>query len=142
VGFSLALVLVSCSREEPIVIRFEARDLAGPAAARGDSAADAAAPRDASSHDAAAARPLDAGLARAGRPECAAAADCVVVPLDCCDCANGGKQTALPKARRAAYEAARAKRCKGTMCTQMLSTDSSCGKRAACESGHCVLRSK
>ena len=68
-----------------------------------------------------------------------AAADCVVEPTDCCDCANGGKQHAIPKKLAAAQKAARAERCKATACTMMLSTDPSCGERADCVDGQCVM---
>ncbi len=71
--------------------------------------------------------------------ECKRAADCVVEPADCCDCANGGKQHAITRARAAASRAARAKRCRDVMCTMMYSTDPSCGKRAGCVDHRCVL---
>ena len=64
---------------------------------------------------------------RARRRECKAAADCVVEPLDCCDCANGGKQHAIAKKTAAAAKSAHAAKCKAQMCTMMLSTDPSCG---------------
>ncbi|MCA1665611.1 MAG: hypothetical protein LC659_15310, partial [Myxococcales bacterium] len=71
--------------------------------------------------------------------ECKVAADCVIEPVDCCDCANGGKQHAIAKKAAAAAKAARAGRCKGKMCTMMLSTDPSCGQRAQCVEGACVM---
>ncbi len=131
VVFGLALVAVGCREEPTIVIKFEPNDLAG-----------AAKPADMSSP----AKPPVADLAVAataekkkGKPECKVAADCVIEPADCCDCANGGKQHAIPKKAAAASKAARAERCKTTMCTMMLSTDPTCGQRAGCVDGQCVM---
>jgi hypothetical protein len=65
-----------------------------------------------------------------------------VEPEDCCDCANGGRQHAIAKAQQAASKAARTKRCKGVMCTLMLSVDPTCGKRPDCVEGQCVMVDK
>lgn len=143
-AFVAALVLscvVGCREEPTIVIKFEPNDLAGVAAKPADLGA--------------AAKPADLGVAAkpadlAGPPaaekkkkskaaECKAAADCVLEPIDCCDCANGGKQHAIAKKAAAAARTARAERCKGKMCTMMLSTDPSCGQRADCVDGECVM---
>jgi hypothetical protein len=63
----------------------------------------------------------------------------VLEPLDCCDCANGGRQHAVPKKQLAKVKAERAKRCKNAMCTMMLSTDPTCGQQADCVAGECVM---
>ena len=126
----LAFLAVGCREEPTIVIKFEPNDLAGRAK-----------PADLST---AAPKPVaDMAVAavekKKGKAECKVAADCVVEPADCCDCANGGKQHAIPKKAAAASKAARAERCKTTMCTMMLSTDPSCGQRADCVDGQCVM---
>jgi hypothetical protein len=86
------------------------------------------------------------GRARAGRAPAAAAADCktdkdcVVVVVDCCPCSEGGKQRAIPRKEKPAYEKDRKKRCEGTMCTEAVSQDPSCSQRAFCGAGICELR--
>jgi hypothetical protein len=129
------LALVACRDEPTIVIKFEPSDLAAARPSSVDAAPTAKAPADLGS----AAAP-DAGAKKAS--ECKTAADCVVEPAECCDCANGGKQHAIPKARAQASKAARAKKCAGVMCTMMLSTDPTCGQRADCVSGACVMATK
>ena len=126
----LAFLTVGCREEPTIVIKFEPNDLAG----RAKPADLATAPPVADM--AAATVEKKKGKSAA---ECKVAADCVVEPLDCCDCANGGKQHAIAKTAAAASKAARAERCKTTMCTMMLSTDPSCGQRADCVDGQCVM---
>jgi hypothetical protein len=76
------------------------------------------------------------------KKECKTAADCAVVPEDCCDCANGGRQQAIAKKKLAAAKAARQAHCKHTMCTMMLSTDPTCGMRAECVAGACAMVKK
>jgi hypothetical protein len=141
-GWLLVFVTIAggagCREEnEPtIVIKFEPNDMAAGPAAR--------------PHDGGALALVDAGkpaLAPATKSaahatECKQSADCVVEPDDCCDCANGGRQHAIPKTKAMAAKAAREKRCKGQMCTMMLSTDPTCGKRAECVAGACVLADK
>jgi hypothetical protein len=75
----------------------------------------------------------------AGTADCKIDADCVVVTDDCCPCSEGGKQRAIPKKERAAYEKDRKKRCEGTMCTEVMSQDPSCSQRAMCGAGICEL---
>lgn len=70
---------------------------------------------------------------------CKKDADCVLVPDDCCSCTEGGKQHAIARSGKRAYEATRNKRCAGTMCMQMMSQDPSCSKRAVCNAGSCDL---
>jgi hypothetical protein len=70
---------------------------------------------------------------------CKTDADCVAVPEDCCPCSEGGKQRALPKKERAAYDKDRKKRCAGTMCTEVMSQDPSCSQRVFCGAGICEL---
>lgn len=126
----LAFLAVGCREEPTIVIKFEPNDLAGRAKPADLAAAPPAADMAAVTVE------KKKGKAAA---ECKVAADCVVEPLDCCDCANGGKQHAIAKKAAAAAKAARAERCKTTMCTMMLSTDPSCGQRAGCVDGQCVM---
>ncbi len=130
---ALAISTVGCREEPTIVIKFEPNDLAG-AARPADMSSPAAKPADLAT---VAAAPVEKKKGKA--PECKVAADCVVEPLDCCDCANGGKQHAIAKKAAAAAKAARAERCKTKMCTMMLSTDPSCGQRADCVDGQCVM---
>jgi hypothetical protein len=77
--------------------------------------------------------------AATGSADCKTDADCVVVTDDCCPCSEGGKQRAIPKKERAAYEKDRHKRCQGTMCTEAISQDPSCSQRAMCGAGICEL---
>lgn len=123
------MLLVACRDEPTIVIKFEPSDLA---AARAPVSVDAGAPARA---------PADLGAPKQAS-ECKAAADCIVVPAECCDCANGGRQHAIAKAHAAAAKKARAKQCAGVMCTMMASTDPTCGKRADCVAGACVMVDK
>jgi hypothetical protein len=124
-----AFVALGCREEPTIVIKFEPNDLAGRAKPADLATAPVA-------DMASATVEKKKGKAAA---ECKVAADCVVEPLDCCDCANGGKQHAIAKKAAAASKAARAERCKTKMCTMMLSTDPSCGQRADCVDGQCVM---
>jgi len=133
------VLLVGCKEEPPIVIKFEPLDAA---AVKPAATADAAAPMIAPTP-----RVADAGVARApvkkaGAPECKTAADCVVLPVECCDCANGGKQHAVSKKVAAATKAARAQKCKTAVCTMMFSTDPTCGMRASCVAGQCAMAKK
>ncbi len=66
--------------------------------------------------------------------ECNTASDCIAVPVECCDCAHGGKLKAAPKSKAAASA------CADVLCVQMMSSDKTCKLKAACENGHCVLR--
>lgn len=134
-GVLLALSCIVGCREEPtIVIKFEPNDLAGVTVV--------AKPADMTvvADLAVAAKKAPVVEKKKGAAaECKVAADCVVEPVDCCDCANGGKQHAVAKKAAAAAKAARVERCKGKMCTMMLSTDPSCGQRADCVDGACVM---
>jgi len=134
----LGCLLGGCREEPTIVIKFEPNDLAGASVGTKPSGA---------SDMAAAPKPADLAVAAATKPEkkkgaaaeCKVAADCVVEPIECCDCANGGKQHAIAKKTAAATKAAREAKCKTAMCTMMLSTDPSCGMRADCVDGACVM---
>lgn len=79
------------------------------------------------------------GRSAAKAGSCKKDADCVLVADDCCSCNEGGKQHAIGKGGKNAYEAARQKRCAGTMCPQMMSQDPSCAQHAACRAGSCAL---
>jgi len=128
-----SLGVVGCREEPTIVIKFEPNDLAG--AAKPADLGAAPKPADLAVVAVEKKKPKAAGTAA----ECKVAADCVVEPVDCCDCANGGRQHAVPKKQLAKVKAERAKRCKNAMCTMMLSTDPSCGQRADCVDGACVM---
>jgi hypothetical protein len=71
--------------------------------------------------------------------DCKTDKDCVLVADDCCSCAEGGKQRAIPKKQKDAYEKERKKRCGDTACTEMVSTDPSCSQRPFCGAGICEL---
>jgi len=137
-----------CREEPTIVIKFEPNDMAGHPPAVAPAAVPTALPTAAQAD--LSVRPSDLGLAKKPTPppaakptkataECKVAADCVIEPTDCCDCANGGKQHAIPKKKAAASKAARAERCKTAVCTMMLSIDPSCGQRSDCADGVCVM---
>jgi hypothetical protein len=79
------------------------------------------------------------GKAPASTEDCKKDSDCVVVIDDCCSCAQGGKQRAIPKKQRDAYEKDRKKRCADTACTEMMSTDPTCTQEAFCAVGICEL---
>jgi hypothetical protein len=70
---------------------------------------------------------------------CKTDADCVAVVDDCCPCSEGGKQHSIPKKEQAAYEKERRTRCKGTMCTEVMSQDPSCSQKPFCGAGICEL---
>jgi len=86
----------------------------------------------------------EAKHARAKAPaaalDCKVDADCVAVPDDCCPCSEGGKQRAIPKKTKAAYEKDRHKRCGETMCTEVVSQDPTCTQVPFCGAGICELR--
>lgn len=114
----LVLCIATGCKEDPrIVIRFDAPDLAG-------SSVNAAVRRDA------AVAPEPASAA------CKTDADCTIEVDGCCDCANGGKQKAVSKRRAPGTP----KPPCDSACTMMISTDPSCGRRAACVEGSCALR--
>jgi hypothetical protein len=71
--------------------------------------------------------------------DCRTDKDCVSVQDDCCPCSQGGKQHAIPKKQRDVYERDLKKRCAGTVCTDMVSTDPSCSQRPFCGAGICEL---
>ena len=77
--------------------------------------------------------------APASTDDCKTDKDCVLVPDDCCPCAEGGKQHAIPKKGKDAYEKDRKKRCTDTACTESVSTDPSCSQRPFCGAGICEL---
>jgi hypothetical protein len=75
----------------------------------------------------------------ASAEDCKKDADCVAVVDDCCPCSQGGALRALPRKQKDAYEKERKKRCAGTMCTQAVSQDPTCGQRPFCGAGICEL---
>lgn len=77
--------------------------------------------------------------APASTADCKVDSDCVLVADDCCPCSEGGKQRAIPKKEKDAYEKDRRKRCADTACTEQISTDPSCSQKAFCGAGICEL---
>ena len=77
--------------------------------------------------------------ASASTDDCKTDKDCVLVTDDCCPCSEGGKQRAIPKKQKDAYEKDRKKRCADTACTEQVSTDPSCSQKAFCGAGICEL---
>lgn len=147
---AIALAWIGCHEEPTIVIKFEPNDLT-VTSARAAATPTNTEPPDLSVRPSDMAQPRapsDLGArsktkppkaAKAAGSECKVASDCVVEPIDCCDCANGGKQHAIARKNAAASQAARAARCKHVMCTMMFSTDPTCGQRADCVDGTCML---
>lgn len=149
------VLLAACHEEPPIVIKFEPVDAGARAAATagadgGARAAATAVPPASPGADTpvAAGRPPDGGSIAVGvkagarKQECKVASDCEVASVECCDCANGGKQEAMPKAKAAQLKAHHGEKCKGVMCTMMVATDPTCGKRADCVTGVCTMVEK
>lgn len=64
--------------------------------------------------------------------ECSQLSDCIAIPVDCCDCAHGGKL-------KAALRTDPPPNCKEVLCVEMISNDKSCGQKVACRIGRCVL---
>jgi hypothetical protein len=77
--------------------------------------------------------------AAAPAAECQADTDCVLVTDGCCGCNEGGKQRAIPKRARDAYEKKRKAICKNNMCPQLMSEDATCVGRAVCKEKTCAL---
>ena len=77
--------------------------------------------------------------APASTEDCKTDKDCVLVAEDCCPCSQGGKQRAIPKKERDAYEKDRKKRCADTACTEAVSTDPTCTQTPFCGAGICEL---
>jgi hypothetical protein len=139
------LLGIGCHEEPPIVIKFEPADMAGakPASAAAtvaDAGGAVAKMADAGAAVKAPMVPPGPPTVKKGAPECKTAADCEVVPVECCSCANGGKQQAVTHKAAAALNKDRPKRCKDIMCTMMVSTDPTCGKRADCVAGQCTMK--
>ena len=135
-----AVLFAGCKEEPTIVIKFEPNDLSSVA-----KAADLGVRRDlaTAAPDLGGTTIKTAHGPSSKKPaECRVASDCVLEPADCCDCANGGKQHAIPKKLAAESKAAREQRCKNIACTMMMSTDPSCGQRADCVDGVCVMAKK
>jgi hypothetical protein len=71
---------------------------------------------------------------------CSTNEDCLTIKAECCGCKQGGKQKAINKSASQAMLASMEQACTGTICMQMISTDATCSKVAACVEGECVLR--
>jgi hypothetical protein len=141
VAFVGVLSSSGCHEEPTIVIKFEPNDLSGVKTSADLSTLPTTRPADMTIAAATTTTAKTAAKPKAAL-ECKAPTDCVVVPVDCCDCANGGKQRAISKKNVAAVQAERKARCAQTMCTMMMSTDPSCGQRADCVAGACALVKK
>jgi hypothetical protein len=136
----MVCAMSGCREEPTIVIKFEPNDLSGAGGAK-------AATRDLSTVAVAdlgtAAAPAKADKpgapAKGGVAECKTAADCTLIPVECCGCNNGGGQQAVSKAKQHAAQAAQKSRCAKTMCPMMMSHDPSCAQLAACIGGTCTL---
>jgi hypothetical protein len=74
-----------------------------------------------------------------GNADCKTDTDCVLVVDDCCSCEQGGKQRAIPKKQKDAYEKDRRKHCADTQCIEMMSQDPTCTQHAFCGAGICEL---
>ena len=136
IGFAVAAALAlqafsGCHEEPTIVIRFEPSDADVRAAARPT-------PTPTPTPTFIGGAPVQVKRAS----ECKVAADCVAVPDDCCECANGGKLRAIPKSKAAAAKAERVAHCKHIMCPMMVSNDPTCGMRADCVAAECVMAKK
>ena len=130
----------SCHEEPTIVIRFEPNDMSGVRAASPRPSASPAAAAVVAAPSPAPAHESQKGVTKKKLAvECHKPADCVVMPVECCDCANGGKQRAIAKAQVKAVQAERAQKCKHVMCTMMFSQDPTCGMAADCVAGQCVM---
>ncbi len=71
---------------------------------------------------------------------CMSDQDCAVIKDGCCGCTQGGKQQVVSAAQAKVMLEALNKQCGETMCIQVISSDASCLKRAACLDGSCVLQ--
>jgi hypothetical protein len=80
-----------------------------------------------------------AKAAPASTADCKNDSDCIAVSDDCCSCSQGGKQHAIPKKEKAAYEKDLKKRCTETACTEVMSDDPSCSQKPICAAGICEL---
>jgi hypothetical protein len=80
-----------------------------------------------------------AKAAPASTADCKTDSDCVLVSDDCCSCSQGGKQHAIPKKEKAAYEKDLKKRCSETACTEAMSDDPTCSQKPICAAGICEL---
>lgn len=76
---------------------------------------------------------------KADTEDCKKDTDCIAVADDCCPCSQGGKQRAIPKKQKETYEKERKKRCAGTACTDVMSTDETCSQVPTCGAGICEL---
>lgn len=71
---------------------------------------------------------------------CKVDSDCTLVPADCCGCEGGGKQKAILVRDKARDQKARRARCAETLCSAVVSQDSSCAVTVAvCKEGQCAL---
>src|SRR5207253_8889038 len=77
---------IGCHEEPTIVIRFEPSDADVKPRAPSPTPTPTPTPT-----------PSPASPAKTAKKECKTSSDCVVVPDDCCDCANGGRQQAIAK---------------------------------------------
>ncbi len=133
----LATVLFGgCEREPVIVVRFDPADQRPATRAVQRDLATAGVVDAATTFDAA----TVAVAPPAAKAQCKTDGDCVLVSDGCCGCANGGKLKTALKREEAKLIAAQKKSCADTMCTMVVSSDPSCGKRVGCVEGVCAMR--
>jgi|SRR5580704_2414259 hypothetical protein len=70
--------------------------------------------------------------------ECSTDDDCTEITQGCCSCREGGKNMAIGKKSAKKYE--RLQNCQDIMCAQVISNDETCGQKAHCIEGQCLLR--
>src|SRR3989338_8608238 len=68
---------------------------------------------------------------------CTADNECISVKADCCGCTQDGKAIAINKNKQSEYMASL--QCSGVICTQAISTDSSCSAILKCTANKCTL---
>lgn len=71
---------------------------------------------------------------------CKRDADCVAVPASCCNCANGGRATAVNQTSRASWDTHRAPACDFECCGNKKGVDATCAAQPVCVAGTCTLR--
>jgi hypothetical protein len=82
---------------------------------------------------------MQAALTTPDEQVCKADADCTLTPYHCCPCEHGGKLVAVNRTAVPQIVQRRSAVCPDYVCTQMVSTDSSCAAtRAVCREGKCI----
>ncbi|MFH1263457.1 MAG: hypothetical protein V1495_08475 [Pseudomonadota bacterium] len=71
-----------------------------------------------------------------GFQDCTQTSDCVFVNNGCCDCANGGKETAINGSQKSSFD--RSFDCTGTSCTLMARIPPCGSGTVSCTAGLCT----